>query len=103
MIFFIFSGLLDKYTLNNEHEIVIFTSTAKAAERLAQMLEHYSFIVLLAHEFHWPEQLTEVRKKWNTPHSSDSSLILGKTKTFYDDSIVNCTHCSSPRIIMSSE
>jgi superfamily II DNA/RNA helicase len=72
-----FLGLLDKYTMNNEHEIIIFTSTAKDAERLAQMLEYYSFTVLLAHEFLWPEQLVEVRRRWNTPHSSDSFLILG--------------------------
>ena len=72
--------MLDIYTLNNEHEIIIFTSTAKDAERLAQMLEHYSFTILLAHEFLYPEQLVEVRRQWNTPHNSDSFLILGNMK-----------------------
>ena len=78
----IISGLLDKYTLNNDREIIVFASTAKDAERIAQMLEYCSFTILLAHEFLWPEQLVEVRRQWNTPHTSDSFLILGKIHLF---------------------
>ena len=62
-----------------DHEIIIFTSAAKDAERLSELLQHYSYSVLIAHEFIRPEQLHEVHRQWNTPHSSESYPVVGKS------------------------
>lgn len=89
--FCIFAGLLDLYTLKKENEIIIFTSTAKDAERVARMLQHYSFAVLFANEFLRHEQVIEVRRQWNTPHEADSCLILGKMGIFsYHIHVIFC-------------
>ena len=71
-------GLLDSLTSDGDHEVIIFTSAAKDAERLLDLLQYYSYAVLLAHEFMRSEQLAEVRRQWNTPHHSKSYPILGK-------------------------
>ena len=62
-----------------DHEIIIFTSAAKDAERLSELLQHYSYSVLIAHEFMRPEQFHEVHRQWNTPHSSESYPVVGKS------------------------
>ena len=74
---------MDSLSTNVDHEIIIFTSATKDAERVAGILEHEAYSVLLAHEFLRPEHLKEIHRQWNTPHCSQSYPIIGWYQNVY--------------------
>lgn len=69
------SGYLDFFI--NTKDICVFASKAAEAENIGNLLKANCYFALVAHEFLDPQQLANVKRQWNTPHTTDALPILG--------------------------
>lgn len=69
------SGYLDLFI--NTKDICVFASKAAEAENIGNLLKANCYFALVAHEFLDPQQLANVKRQWNTPHTTDALPILG--------------------------
>lgn len=58
-------------------DICVFTSTPAEAENVGEILKANCYFTLVAHEYLEPQELTSVKRQWNTPHSTDAMPVLG--------------------------
>ena len=52
-------------------------SKAAEAENIGNLLKANCYFVLVAHEFLDPQQLSSVKRQWNTPHTAGALPVLG--------------------------
>lgn len=58
-------------------DICVFASTPAEAENVGEILKANCYSTLVAHEYLEPQELSSVKRQWNTPHSTDAMPVLG--------------------------
>lgn len=60
-------------------DICVFASTPAEAENVGEILKANCYSTLVAHEYLEPQELSSVKRQWNTPHSTDAMPVLVMT------------------------
>ena len=74
-IFFSMVGYMDSFIATKD--ICVFAHKAAEAENIGKLLKANCYFALVAHEFLDPQELANVRRQWNTPHTTDAMPVLG--------------------------
>ena len=73
-LFFI-TGYIESF--NDTKDICVFTSKTSEAEAIGEFLKANCCYTLVATEFSSGQELANVKRQWNTPHSADAMPVLG--------------------------
>lgn len=63
-------------------DICVFASTPAEAENVGEILKANCYFTLIAHEYLEPQELSSVKRQWNTPHFTDAMPVLGTVVVF---------------------
>lgn len=63
-------------------DICVFASTPAEVENVGEILKANCYFTLIAHEYLEPQELSSVKRQWNTPHSTDAMPVLGAVVVF---------------------
>ncbi|KAL9974651.1 hypothetical protein ACROYT_G011712 [Oculina patagonica] len=67
-------GYIDSFITTKD--ICVFASTAGEADNIGQLLKANCYFALVATDFLDPQELANVRRQWNTPHTTDAMPVL---------------------------
>lgn len=84
-------GYIDSF--NATKDICVFTSAASEADAIGEILKANCYYTLVAHEFLAPQELANVKRQWNTPHSTDAMPVLVMTDGVIDQMKVTNASC----------
>ena len=80
-------GYIDSFITTKD--ICVFASKAAEAENIGKLLTANCHFALVAHEFIDPQERANVRRQWNTPHTTDAMPVLGNTYSFLHTSVMD--------------
>lgn len=75
MHLFFITGYIESF--NDTKDICVFTSKTSEAEAIGEFLKANCCYTLVATEFSSGQELANVKRQWNTPHSADAMPVLG--------------------------